>query len=104
MSENKEYYCGPYYAPKWLKKFLSHIFNMPCKLHDQEYEKKNKARLLIDFIFLLDMMVVLLCMFRSLVENSLKFLLGCIVCPLMFLLVVLFGWISYRKVVSGKFD
>lgn len=104
MSENKKYYCGPYYAPKWILKPLSLIFNQPCKIHDQEYEKKNKPQMLIDFIFFLDMLVVLAVLLRSIIIQSLKFVIGCVICPFMYLLVVLFGWISYRKMVKVNLE
>lgn len=91
------YFCGPYYTPQWLKWTTSFIFNPACKVHDVEYEKRSKGRLLIDFIFFLDMLVILVLLLRKIVVNMLKFIGGCFLCPVFFVLVVCFGWISYNR-------
>jgi hypothetical protein len=51
-----EFYCGPDYFPKWLRKKLSKKFNTACAIHDEMYEQKVITRQAIDLIFLDDML------------------------------------------------
>ncbi len=37
-------YCGPYWAPKWFRRFLSKKFNASCKVHDLDYSSKGFSR------------------------------------------------------------
>ena len=36
--ERKDY-CGPYWMPSFMRKWLSSKFNASCKIHDRDYEK-----------------------------------------------------------------
>ena len=79
----KRCYCGPFYTPKSLKCWLSQWFNRPCRVHDHNY-RINNGRLKSDWIFYMGMLKVS-------GKNPLKYL----VATLFFILVLLFGWISY---------
>lgn len=48
----KKYYCGPYWAPRWLKKILSVHFNASCKIHDLDYASKQFTKEQADTRFL----------------------------------------------------
>ena len=100
----KEYYCGPYYAPKWVTKLMSFVFNIPCKIHDKDYGMKKKSRLIIDFMFLLNMLEIILFLTLDLLKILMKISLGLFMCPLFFILVVLFGWISFNKKKESEID
>ncbi|NRA76812.1 MAG: hypothetical protein HRU18_01280 [Pseudoalteromonas sp.] len=51
-----EYYCGPFYAPYFIKKWMSKHHNMSCKLHDEGYNSQPTSRLEIDKLFLSNML------------------------------------------------
>jgi hypothetical protein len=93
----KKYYCGPYYAPKWILKPLSYVFNYPCRIHDQSYSEGKIPRLKIELTFLVMMIKTLILLLHKILKQTFKFIIGCCMCPLFFILVVLFGWISYNR-------
>lgn len=51
-----KYYCGPFYFPSFVKKYLSRRFNSSCKIHDQDYKKRDASRKDIDAVFLNNML------------------------------------------------
>jgi len=83
------HYCGTSTLPKWLNKFLSFFHNEACRRHDYQYESKTK-RIIADLNFL-----------RNMLWNGLKNLLmgtcQMFLAPIMFLAVLFFGFIFYRK-------
>ena len=79
-------YCGPRYFPDKWKCALSGWFNIPCKRHDENYRLK-KGRLWSDWQLLKDML-------KSSRGNPAKI----IVAIFYYLVVFLFGWISYYMV------
>ena len=56
MGDEEDFYCGPFYFPKGLRKFLSHRFNLSCKWHDHLYRLKPSTRKHADMLFLKSML------------------------------------------------
>jgi len=80
-------FCGPAYAPKFLRLFLSLPFNAACRLHDIHYAKRMYPRLECDQIFSRNM--IRLCKRKNLTNS--KYILA----HVYYYLVRLFGWLSY---------
>jgi len=89
-NKSKGDYCGPYYFPESWKSGLSTWFNRPCRRHDHNYSK-NKGRIKSDVRFYKGM-------FRHSGMNPLKH----IVALIFFVMVLLFGWISYNSGEKGS--
>jgi len=77
--------CGPFWFPKWLRSLLSKKFNPACVQHDLAYVKKGKSRILIDALFLVDML--------KLCKNPFDMILA----MWFFMLVLAGGWISWKN-------
>ena len=82
-------YCGTHTLPEWLNNFLSYFHNDACKLHDYHYESKIH-RISADFIFLKNM-------FLSGWRFFLKSLGMLLLALPMFVFVLFFGFIFYKK-------
>lgn len=78
------YWCGPFYFPNWLKKWLSKRFNYACCLHDTAYSEKNLDRKTVDKRFLQRMLRV---------SQTRK---DKIIAHVYYGLVRVFGWISWK--------
>ena len=81
----KKHYCGPYWMPKFMRKWLSGKFNASCRLHDIHYEKMNYSRREADQIFLKN------CLAQSNSSGT------DIIAALFFIAVVIGGRLSYGK-------
>tara|TARA_R110000772_G_scaffold242529_1_gene355138 strand:+ start:119 stop:433 length:315 start_codon:yes stop_codon:yes gene_type:complete len=55
MTEKKQYYCGSWWTPRFIRKILSFRFNASCKIHDLDYASKEFDREEADTRFLLHM-------------------------------------------------
>lgn len=51
-----EYYCGPWWMPRILRRLLSVKFNEACRMHDIHYSGGEMSRLEADLEFLVHMM------------------------------------------------
>ena len=49
-------YCGPFWMPTFMRKWLSKYFNASCKIHDLDYESKKYNRTQSDIRFLVHML------------------------------------------------
>ena len=56
MIDEKNYYCGAYWCPMWVKKILSRSFNESCYMHDMGYRTKCLTRKEVDIRFLKQML------------------------------------------------
>jgi hypothetical protein len=90
----KEYYCGPTYFPKKLRKILSFPLNKACRLHDRFYSKKTYPRIKADFIFFFYSIKISLL-------RTIRGLLGLVLAPIYLLAVIPFGILSWRNY-NGK--
>jgi len=82
-------YCGTTTLPNWLNSFLSFFHNEACRRHDYQYEGKV-SRVIADLNFLRNMLI----------NGSKNFLIGIgqiSLAPIMFLAVLFFGFLFYRK-------
>jgi len=77
-----KYYCGAFWMPEWLKKFLSRHFNEACHLHDAAYHKKETTRLAADEKFL-----------KVMIDSSGSTYMAMIY----YLAARALGWISWKK-------
>lgn len=55
---SKEYFCGPFWMPKFIRRIVSCPFNSACELHDLMYESKYVSRHDADYIFLDNMLKI----------------------------------------------
>jgi hypothetical protein len=91
VSSPSKYYCGPFYFPKFLKKWLSKRFNYACYIHDIAYINKDRTRKSIDKEFLQLMLRV---------SSSTK---DRVFAHIFYVKVRMFGWISWL-IVKNKED
>ena len=56
MDKERKDYCGPWYMPRFMRRFLSTRFNASCRLHDLDYHKKVMTRKEADDRFLAHML------------------------------------------------
>jgi hypothetical protein len=85
LNKNKSYYCGPFYFPSFLKKYLSKKYNYQCKIHDALYEEQLISRGFIDKVFLSSML--------SIADTKLEK----VTAYCYYIVVRLFGWISWSR-------
>lgn len=89
MSSPYKCYCGPFWMPKFFRRFLSIPFNAACRLHDMHYGQKI-GRKKADRLFLTNML-------RLIREKDKKPKFVYIPLAYVFYLSVrIGGWISYR--------
>lgn len=55
MKEKKQYHCGAWWTPKFIRRLLSFKFNASCKIHDLDYKTTRFTREEADTRFLLHM-------------------------------------------------
>lgn len=83
---NRKDYCGPFWIPSWMRKFLSNRFNASCYIHDKDYISCKMTRLQADNRFL---------------EHMLRQVKGKIFPTILaycfYVMVRIGGWISYNK-------
>ena len=48
-------YCGPYWLPKFMRRFLSSKFNASCKIHDLDYDTQKFSQQEADIRFITHM-------------------------------------------------
>ena len=53
--EQDKFHCGPFFMPKFMRKWLSGKFNVACWIHDKGYEKDDGKRFKYDKMFLINM-------------------------------------------------
>lgn len=86
--ERKDY-CGPYWLPAFMRRFLSSKFNASCKIHDMDYESDKYTQQDADVRFIRNM--IKQCKGRYLWE---------VVAVIFFLAVRAGGKISWKKAKS----
>ncbi|MEE8150627.1 MAG: hypothetical protein V3T43_02785 [Nitrosomonadaceae bacterium] len=78
--------CGPSYFPVWAKAWLSKDFEDACSNHDYGYLLKDYSRLMIDYMFLMDMLWIVKEEGKGSKTRAWIY----------FFVVLLFGWYSWR--------
>jgi hypothetical protein len=48
-------FCGPYWMPSFMRRFLSSKFNASCKIHDLDYESQKFSQREADIRFITHM-------------------------------------------------
>jgi hypothetical protein len=87
LEKNKtKYYCGSWWTPKFIRRFLSIKFNASCKIHDLDYYSKEFEREEADTRFLLHM-----------IRQSSKSFFFEILATFFYLFVRMLGKLSWRK-------
>lgn len=87
----KEYYCGPSWAPQWIRRIASSKFNASCRVHDLDYTTHRFTRTEADRRFLQHML-------RQARGNLVWETLAVIY----YLLVRVFGALSWRDHSAGR--
>ena len=84
MAEH-DHHCGPWWIPKFIKRWLGKNFNECCYLHDKRYAEQKWLRSKIDRYFLADMVAAS--------KNSLNVLIAIVY----YLFARSLGWISWIR-------
>ena len=84
-------YCGPFWMPKFLRKWASSKFNASCRVHDFDYASDKYTQKQSDMRFL-----------GNMIKQSEGRIFWVLVAVSFYIMVRIGGFISYKK--SKKID